>query len=79
MKSINKIRWRKRAHADEELNLLRTWNPNLGIYIKNNSPNLRKCVEEIYAKIFDGAIFPFEQEVYKKPECLNERPSHIKI
>lgn len=51
----------------------------MGLYIKNNSVNLRKCVEEIYAKIFEGAKFPYDFEVYKKPECLNERPSHIRI
>ena len=51
----------------------------MGLYIKNNSVNLRKCVEEIYAKIFEGAKFPYDFEVYKKAECLNERPSNIRI
>ena len=81
MRAIHKIRWRKRNNnaPPNELGLRRTWNPNLAKYIKGSSINLRKCVEEIYAKIFDGAKFPYEQEVYRKPEVIVEKPSHIGI
>ena len=79
MKQIDKIAFRKRKSNPEDLKLLKTWNPNLAKYINRKSASLKDCIEEIYAKIFHGAIFPFEAEVYKKSECLNERPSNIRM
>jgi len=79
MKQIDKIAFRKRRAHPEELKLVKTWNPALGKYVNCKSASLRHCIEEIYAKIFHGAVFPFEAEVYKKSECLNERPSNIRM
>ena len=79
MKSINQVRWRKGNGNPKDFKLLKTWNPNFGTYIKSNSIVFKKCVEEIYAKIFDGAKFPFEQEIYKKGDITVEKPSHIRI
>lgn len=79
MKSINQVRWRKGNGNQKDFKLLKTWNPNFGTYIKSNSVVFKKCIEEIYAKIFDGAKFPFEQEIYKKGDITVEKPSHIRI
>ena len=56
--------------SSERVKLLRTWNPNFRVFTMNVSVTqtefwnqLEKCCVDIYMKIFDGASFPFWNEV----------------
>lgn len=56
--------------SSERIKLLRTWNPNFRVYTMNVSVpqaefwnQLEKCCVDIYMKIFDGASFPFWNEI----------------
>ena len=62
MKSIHKIRWR-RKHIVPKLQFFNTWNPNIKSYLTTSSKLLRECIMEIYSIVFDGAEFPYYQEI----------------
>mmetsp|Transcript_9714 Transcript_9714/g.14795 ORF Transcript_9714/g.14795 Transcript_9714/m.14795 type:complete len:198 (-) Transcript_9714:1591-2184(-) len=62
MKSISKIRWKRKAFTPK-LQFNSTWNPNLKAYLTAKLSLLKDCMMEIYRIVFDGAEFPFMSEI----------------
>jgi len=70
---IDEIKYRKKRplkNSIEKVKLLRTWNNNfkafaLNVAIEHDKfyDGLEKCCIDIYMKIFEGATFPFWNEV----------------
>jgi hypothetical protein len=48
------------------LKIRKTRNESLNKYRDLNGKALKACILEIYKIVFDGAVFPYEQEVFRK-------------
>jgi len=66
MKQIDKIKWKRKNNDRPMLRILKTRNDNLSSFKNLNGNALKACIIEIYKTVFDGAIFPYEQEIYKE-------------
>lgn len=66
MQQIDKIKWRRKNLEDKKLKIIKTRNENLATFKNLNGSALRACVTEIYKTVFDGAIFPYDQEMMNK-------------
>ena len=66
MQDIDKIKWKKKKDNRKMLKILKTRNDNLSAFKNLNGSALKACILEIYKTVFDGAVFPYEREIYKE-------------
>jgi hypothetical protein len=66
MQQIDKIKWKRKNDSRKMLKILKTRNENLSSFKNLNGTALKACILEIYKTVFDGAVFPYEQEIYKE-------------
>ena len=62
--------------------MIKTRNDNLGNFKNLNSTSLKSCILEIYKTVFDGALFPYEKEIYKlkkEPTILIQESNNFLI
>lgn len=68
MVNIHKIRWKKKKIDQRlQLTLVSSWNDTILVFMdqskKFSIKILEECIQEIYSIVFQGASFPFEEEV----------------
>ena len=66
MQQIDQIKWKRKNGTRKILKILNTRNENLSIFKNLNGTALKTCIIDIYKTVFDGAVFPYEQEIYKE-------------
>ena len=61
MQDIDKVRWKVKK-VKSYLKLKNAFNERLSLYKNVKSASLRECITQIYAKVYEGADFPFPAE-----------------
>lgn len=63
MRSIEQVRWKKKKVSDDSLQLKSTYNKLLNTYKNISSEMVKNCIMKIYAKVYNGALFPYKAEI----------------
>ena len=69
MQSIDQLRWKVKK-STPYLQLKDPFNGKLSLFKNLSSNSLKECISQIYAKVYDGAEFPFPSQPEEKPPII---------
>lgn len=83
MKSMDQVRWKRKKSREDTVQIMSSYHPDFNKYKILNSSLLKNCILQIYSKVYEGAVFPFDSEIGDELQMFkrrnNREASHILI